>query len=116
MRSHTIEDEHLVPSRRRFVGGPIIGPVERLIDLLFSILYALLAIRFLLDLFGARPSAGFVHWVQRATEVFYAPFRGVFGTTAVFTGTIVWSLVVCIVAYMIVHAIIRGLLRFVSGW
>src|SRR5262249_22970305 len=38
----------------------------------------LLLLAFILLLFGADPSAGFVQWVYRSTERAMAPFRGIF--------------------------------------
>jgi len=38
----------------------------------------LLFLAFLLQLFGANPTAGFVQWVYRSTERAMAPFRGIF--------------------------------------
>ena len=38
----------------------------------------LLFLAFLLQLFGANPTAGFVQWVYRSTQRAMAPFRGIF--------------------------------------
>jgi uncharacterized protein YggT (Ycf19 family) len=91
-----------------------IGYVARVFDYLFGILYALFAVRFLLEFFEARPSAGFVQLIRSWTEVFYAPFRGMFATSTVDGGHVVWPLLVALLAYMVLHAAIRGLLRLLA--
>jgi uncharacterized protein YggT (Ycf19 family) len=43
-----------------------------------AITLVLLFLSFILQLFGANPTAGFVDWVYRSTERAMAPFRGIF--------------------------------------
>jgi uncharacterized protein YggT (Ycf19 family) len=43
-----------------------------------SVTLVLLFLTFILELFGANPTAGFVEWVYRSTERAMAPFRGIF--------------------------------------
>jgi uncharacterized protein YggT (Ycf19 family) len=43
-----------------------------------AITLVLLFLAFLLQLFGANPTAGFVEWVYRSTQRAMAPFRGIF--------------------------------------
>jgi uncharacterized protein YggT (Ycf19 family) len=43
-----------------------------------TITLVLLFLSFILELFGANPTAGFVDWVYRSTERAMAPFRGIF--------------------------------------
>ena len=49
-----------------------------LTNLMISVVGALLGIRFILKLFGANPSNGFVNWVYQASGEILGPFRGVF--------------------------------------
>ncbi|MDQ6673946.1 MAG: YggT family protein [Chloroflexota bacterium] len=48
--------------------------------LIFGLIEALLAIRFVLRLFGANPDAGFAQLIYGASGLFVAPFLGLFGT------------------------------------
>jgi uncharacterized protein YggT (Ycf19 family) len=97
------------PTRRD--GGIL---VARVLDYLFGILYTLLAIRLLLELIGARRSAGFVEFIATLTNPFYAPFKGIVASdTLDGTHPIVWPLVIAMLAYMVLHGALRGLLRFV---
>jgi uncharacterized protein YggT (Ycf19 family) len=88
--------------------------VSRLLDYLFGLLYTLLAIRLVLELIGARRGAGFFELIVSLTSPFYAPFRGIVASNTIDGAhPIVWPLVIAIVAYMVLHAALRGLLRFI---
>ena len=50
------------------------------IYLLFGVILALIAIRFVLRLLGANPDAGFAQFIYGITGIFVAPFVGLFGT------------------------------------
>jgi uncharacterized protein YggT (Ycf19 family) len=91
------------------------GQVARVLDYLFGLLYALLAIRLVLEFIEARKSAGFVQFIAALTNVFYAPFRGIVSSESLDgSHPIVWPIVIALVAYMLLHAAIRGLLRIVA--
>jgi hypothetical protein len=89
--------------------------VELVIDYLFGLLYALLAIRLALEFIGARRNAGFVEFIAAITNFFYAPFKGIVASESLDgSHPIVWPIVIAIVAYVLLHAAIRGLLRLVD--
>lgn len=93
---------------------PATGPVYvlgRVIDFCFGVLYTLLAVRFILELINAARSSGFFRLIASITEPFLAPFRGIVKDASYDGFTIAWSIVVALVAYMIGHALLRGLLR-----
>jgi hypothetical protein len=75
MRSELIETESpLVNDRRAGSRAFILARVDRVIDYLFGVLYALLLVRLALEFFGARTGAGFFQIIRGLTDVFYAPF------------------------------------------
>jgi uncharacterized protein YggT (Ycf19 family) len=97
-------------SARRFV-----VVVARVLDFLFSALYLVLGVRLVLDFLQARRDSGFYELIAKASAPFYAPFKDiVHSNTLDATHPIVWSLVVAIVAYVLLHAVLRGLLRLVA--
>jgi YGGT family protein len=101
---------------RHPAGAAVLDRIGRIVDYLFGVLYALLVVRFALEFFGARSGAGFFQLIRELTDVFYAPFKGIFATTTIDTGHFVWPLIVAVLGYMVLHACIRGLLRLiVSG-
>src|SRR4026208_1984139 len=102
-RTELIETEY-------HAAGPILV-LARIIDFLFGALYTILLVRFVLELINAAHGSGFFRLVSTLSDPFFAPFRGVVRDTGADGHHIVWSLVVAMVAYMIGHALIRGLLR-----
>jgi uncharacterized protein YggT (Ycf19 family) len=104
-----VETPHRPANRVAFVAR-----IGRVFDYLFGVLYSLLLVRLALEFFGARQDAGFFRMVNVLTEPFYAPFKGLFATRTIDGARFVWPLVVAIVAYMLLHAAIRGLLRLVA--
>lgn len=92
----------------------IVPQIARVIDYLFGVLYALLLVRFTLELLGARSGTGFVQIIRKLTDVFYAPFQGIFATSNIDGWHFVWPLIVAVLAYMLLHALIRGLLHLAT--
>ncbi len=92
----------------------MVDRIADVLDYVFGVLYALLLVRFVLELLDARPTAGFVHFIRAVTDPFYAPFKGIVATSSMQGVHIVWSLVVAIFAYVLLHAAIRGLVRLVA--
>jgi hypothetical protein len=89
-----------------------VARISQVIDYLFFVLYALLAMRFLLALLAARSSAGFVQFIVAVTNPFYAPFKGIVASPAVQGGhTLMLPLVIAIIVYILLHLGINGLLR-----
>jgi uncharacterized protein YggT (Ycf19 family) len=85
------------------------------LDYLFFIVYGLLAIRFVLALLGARQEAGFTRLIYGATEPLYLPFQGIVNRPAVDGSYVDLPILVAILAYVLLHVAIRGLLRIIEG-
>ena len=101
-----VETEQEV-ERARFVAR-----ISQIVDYLFFIVYGLLTIRLLLELFAARESAGFFRFIKAATDPLYSPFRGLVPSPSTAEGfTLALPIVVAIVVYMLLHLAINGLLR-----
>ncbi len=110
MATEVIREEHYDerPHRR------VVGLLARLIDLAFGLLYTLLIIRFALVFFGARPVGGFYQLIHDATEPFYRPFEGLFATTTFSGWRLEWPLLVAVIAYALLHAVIRGVMSLLD--
>jgi hypothetical protein len=110
MATEVIREEHFDerPHRR------LLGLVARVLDLAFGLLYTLLLIRFALVFFAAHPGAGFYRIIHDATETFYRPFEGLFATTTFNGWRVEWPLLVAIVAYGVLHGVIRGVLSLLD--
>ena len=93
-----------------------VAAIARVFDLAFGCIYAVLALRFVLELLRARRGSGFFVLVTTVSGPFYSPFKDIVSTSTVAgSHPLVWSLVVAMVAYALLHGVIRALLRVVSG-
>ncbi|HXT69689.1 MAG TPA: hypothetical protein VN700_08035 [Vicinamibacterales bacterium] len=89
--------------------------ISQFVDYFFYLVYALMGMRFLLALIAARSSAGFVKFVVAVTTPFYAPFRDIVGSPRSDGGhTLLMPIVVALVAYVILHIAINGILRIAA--
>lgn len=88
------------------------GRVAQVLDYMFGVVYALLAMRFVLALIAANSRAGFVRFVAGVTDPLYAPFRNVVKSLRIEGGHVIaFSIVVAIVAYAMLHFALRGLIK-----
>src|SRR6266542_479839 len=86
--------------------------ISQVVDYIFYVIYALLGMRFLLALLAARSTAGFVQFIVTVTNPFYAPFKGIVASPSTADGhTLLLPIVVAIIAYILLHLAINGLLR-----
>ena len=89
--------------------------VSQVIDYIFYIIYALLGLRLLLALMGARRSAGFTQFIYNVTDPLHAPFRGIVAEPTAEGGSrLAFSVIIAIVVYILIHAAINGLLRLLA--
>jgi hypothetical protein len=77
---------------------------------------------FVLKLLGANPDADFADWVYRAAANITQPFRGIFPTTelaannrSVFDASLLFALMIYLVAAVLLHALITWLTRQITG-
>ena len=89
----------------------IVARTVQVVDYLFYLLYALLGIRFVLGLLGAREDAGFVQLIHTLTDPFYEPFTGIVARPAANGGVVDLPLIVALIGYFVLHLAVRGLLR-----
>jgi YggT family protein len=116
-----VDEERRIEARRqrdRELGERRAYMVQRVtlgVDYLFYLLYGLLGIRFVLSLLGAAETAGFVVFIRGITDPFYAPFSGIVARPAINGGVLDLSLVIALLAYVLLHIAVRGLLRLLAG-
>lgn len=89
--------------------------VQQVIYLLFGILEALLAIRFVLRLLGANPASGFATFVYGITEPFMRPFVNLFGQPAVGGSVLEWNALVAIVVYALIAWVLAKIAWIAAG-
>ncbi len=82
--------------------------VTRLLYGLLDILLLILAVRFLLKLFGANPATPFTRLFYGFTNPFVAPFAGIFPGGSVGGFILEWSTIVAMAVYALaVYIIVR---------
>lgn len=109
MRQKAVSE--VVETGREVERSRTLARVSQVVDYIFFVIYGLLGIRLLLELFAARESAGFVKFVKSATGLLYAPFQGITSSPSKDGFTLALPIIIAIVAYMVLHLAINGLLR-----
>jgi hypothetical protein len=93
--SHMTEDPYAVRRMQVY-------KIEQAIYLIFGVLEALIAIRFVLRLLAANPNAGFAAFIYGITAPFIAPFAGLFGTPQYAGSVLEWHSIVAIIVYALI--------------
>jgi len=107
--------DEVVGTDREVRRGRGLARVSQVVDYLFYVVYALLAIRLVLALIAARSSAGFVQVIHAVTAPFYAPFRGIVASPSAEGGyTLALPIVIAILVYALLHVGIKALLRLIA--
>jgi hypothetical protein len=110
MRRKAVDE--VAETDREVERGRFFARVSQFVDYVFFVIYGLLTIRLLLELFAARENAGFVKFIKSVTGIFYAPFQGIAPSPTADGGfTLALPIIIAIVAYMLLHLAINGLLR-----
>lgn len=109
MRQKAVSE--IVQTDREVERGRALARVSQIVDYVFFVIYGLLTIRLLLELFAARESAGFVKFIKSATGMFYAPFAGLLPNSSRDGFSAVLQIVIAIIVYMILHLAVNGFLR-----
>jgi len=89
--------------------------VQQGIYILFGFIEVLLAIRFILRLFGANAQAGFAQLIYGVTGPLVAPFQGLFGTVQVEGSVFESQSLVALVVYALVAWLIVKLAWLAFG-
>ena len=111
-REHAVDE--VASSEREVVRSRGVARVSQFIDYAFFLIYALLAIRFALSLISANSSAGFSRFIVRVSDPFYAPFKGIVSSPKSDAHPVLWSVLVALVAYVVLHFVINRLLRLIA--
>ena len=107
--------DEVVETEREVERARGLARVSQVVDYIFYLIYALLAIRLLLALMAARKSAGFTQFIYSVTDPFYAPFRGIVASPTTENGsTLALPIVLALIVYALLHLGINGLLRLIA--
>jgi hypothetical protein len=89
--------------------------VIQLIYLVFGLIDALIAIRFILKALGANPEAGFARLVYGLTALFMAPFAGLLASVPSDLGVIELDAIVALMAYTLLAWLLAKLVWLLFG-
>ena len=88
--------------------------VAQVVDYLFYVVYGLIGLEIVLELFGARQASGFKRFLDGVSYPFRAPFRGLMPDPSVGSMQLMVSYLVGLVVWMLIHMAVKGLLRVVG--
>jgi uncharacterized protein YggT (Ycf19 family) len=91
-----------------------VARISQVVDYLFYLIYAFIGLMILLDLMGANRGAGFYRFVSGVTTPLLAPFRGLVDDPAAAQMRFRLSYIIALVAYILLHLAINGLLRMIA--
>ena len=111
---HNRAVNEIVQTENEVERGRFAARISQIVDYVFFLIYGLLTIRLLLELFAARENAGFVKFIKSATGIFYAPFAGIVPSLSQDGFKLALPIIVAIVAYMVLHLAINGILRIIA--
>jgi uncharacterized protein YggT (Ycf19 family) len=95
--------------------GRFAARVSQIVDYLFFIIYGLLAIRLLLELFAAREGVAFFRFIKALTDPIYWPFKGLVPSVSTPDGfSLELPIIVALFVYALLHMAINGLLRMMA--
>lgn len=107
--------DEVIQTEHEVERGRAAARVSQIVDYIFFLIYALLALRLLLALLAARPDNPFVQFVRAISDPFYWPFKGIVQSPSTPEGfTLALPVIVALVVYLILHMAINGLLRMLA--
>jgi uncharacterized protein YggT (Ycf19 family) len=116
--SHQVSERVIDPAAEK---AATVGWINRLIWFIIGIMAVLLAIRFVLELAGANPNAGFAQLIDGLTDWMVAPFAGLFGAPinvadgAATTSRFAPEILVAIIVYLLIGFLITKLAELLLG-
>lgn len=87
---------------------------SQVIDYLFYVIYGLISLQIIFDLFGARRSNGFRNFIDAISSVWLAPFKNLFPDPTSGRFQIRFSYIAALLVYILLHLAVNGLLRMMA--
>ena len=93
--------------------GRTVARGSQFVDYVFYLIYGVIGLAIVLELMGARNSAGFKQFIDAVTMPLLLPFRGLVQDPAVGDGgsQVMFSYIVALGVYILLHLAVTGLLR-----
>jgi uncharacterized protein YggT (Ycf19 family) len=103
--------QEVATSEAELERGQAFARISQVVDYLFYLAYGIIGLEIVLDLIGARESAGFKQFVEVIAAPILAPFRGLMPTPGVGRFRLMLSYMVALVVYVLLHMAVNGALR-----
>ena len=95
--------------------GRFAARVSQVVDYFFFVIYGLLAVRLMLELFAAREGVAFFRFIAALTDPIYWPFKGLVPSMSTPDGfSLELPIIVALFVYALLHMAINGLLRMMA--
>jgi uncharacterized protein YggT (Ycf19 family) len=88
--------------------------LSQAMDYLFYLIYGIISLQIVFDLFGASRSNGIRNFVDTLSWPLLAPFRNLFPDPAVGRFHFRFSYIAALVVYVLLHLAVNGLLRMIA--
>jgi uncharacterized protein YggT (Ycf19 family) len=88
--------------------------ISQVIDYLFYLIYGIISLEIIFDLFGASRSNGIRNFVDTISWPLLEPFRNLFPDPAVGRFHFRFSYIAALVVYVLLHLAVNGLLRMIA--
>jgi uncharacterized protein YggT (Ycf19 family) len=89
----------------------LVTRASQVVDYVFFVLYGLIGLEIALELLAARQASGFKRFLDAVTFPALAPFRGLMRDPALGSIQFMFSYVVALIVYLLLHWALNGLLR-----
>ena len=84
---------------------------SQIVDYIFYLIYGIIGIEIVLELLGAREASGFKRFMDTISAPFLAPFRGLMRDPAIGSSQLMFSFLVGLAVWILIHVAINGALR-----
>jgi hypothetical protein len=89
--------------------------LQKLINFFISIVEIILGLRIFFQLFNANPTASFVEWIYKTSDILMLPFRGIFPTSQIERGIVLdVSAIFAAIMYMILGYLLLYLISLLA--
>jgi uncharacterized protein YggT (Ycf19 family) len=89
-----------------------VARAQQVVGYLFYLIYSLIILQIVLELLAARPESGFKQFMDMVTAPLLGPFEGLMEDPSYAGYTLRFSYITALLVYALLHAAIKGLLRF----
>lgn len=94
--------------------GRVAARVSQIVDYVFYLVYGLIGLQIVFDLFGARRGNGIRDFVEFVSAPFLAPFKNLFSDPSAGSFRLRFSYLAALVVYILLHVAVNGLLRVIA--